>query len=256
MASCDRHTNSGRGDADLRIMHDLMSFIHHLHFFLGVVIIKEDIDLRDQIVCDLVMFRKAGRRKDLRFIILAFSKSGSFFIELIDAFFARTGYRLIGADDDAFDAGKVINRLQCHQHDDGGAVRICDDAFVLCNILRIDLRNDERYFRIHAEGGGVVNDYSTAFGCFRCQRLADAAACKKSHINVFKRFGLGFLYRIFLAADHELLACTAFGGQKLQGSELEISFFKQTDKFLSDGTSSTKDGDAREFTHSQAPHSK
>ena len=249
MAASYRHADSGRGDADFIIVHDLMGFIHHLHFFLGVVIVQEDVDLGNQVISDLIMLRKAGRREDLRFVRFAFGKCSGFVIELIDPFFAGAGNSLVRADHDAFDTGQIVNRFQRHQHDDGGAIRIGDDAFVFCNVFRVDFRDNQRHLRIHTEGGGVIDDYSASLGSFGSQSLADAATGEEGYINVFEGFRFRFFYSIFLTANHQLFAGRAFRCQKLQGSELEISFFKQTDKFLADSAGSAQNGYAREFTH-------
>ena len=49
------HAHAGGGNADVRIEH-LMRFVHHLHFFLGVVVVHEDVDVGKAVEGDLEPF--------------------------------------------------------------------------------------------------------------------------------------------------------------------------------------------------------
>ena len=92
-------------------MENLMGFVHHLHFFLGIFIVKEDVDLGYHIVSNLVMLRQTGRRKDFRFIGLPLRNGCCFIQKLINAILTCTGNSLVGAYDDSLDSGNIINRL-------------------------------------------------------------------------------------------------------------------------------------------------
>ena len=56
----------------------------------------------------------------------------------------------------AADMREFLNRFQADCHDDGGAVRIGDDAFAtllesLCDVIGVELWNHLRHILIHAE---------------------------------------------------------------------------------------------------------
>ena len=59
MSPQDRHADAGTGNHQFRSMQDLAAFLDHLHLFLGVIIILEAVDMRDQIEPDLM--GKCGR---------------------------------------------------------------------------------------------------------------------------------------------------------------------------------------------------
>ena len=88
-----------------------MGFIHHLHFFLGVFVVQEHVDLGNHVVGDLVVLRQAGGGKNLRFVGFPFGNGCRFVQEFVDAVLASAGNGLVGADDDALDSGNIINRL-------------------------------------------------------------------------------------------------------------------------------------------------
>ena len=54
MAVEDGHAHAGGGHLDVGIIHDLHGFVDHLHLFLGVFVVKEDIDVRDAVEGDAV----------------------------------------------------------------------------------------------------------------------------------------------------------------------------------------------------------
>lgn len=77
-----------------------------------------------------------------------------------------------------------MNRLQRHQHNDRRTVRIGNDSMMLTDIFRIDLRNNQRHVRIHAECAGIVDDDRAPLDRFRRQRLADCSAGEERNINI------------------------------------------------------------------------
>ena len=83
------------------------------------------------------------------------------FFQIFDSFYAGTGYRLIGRVDDSLDPVFVVKRLHRNHRLNRRAVRICDDASVPVDIVRIDFRYDERNFGIHSPCAAVINDNAT-----------------------------------------------------------------------------------------------
>ena len=65
MAPIYGHPDRRRRDRHRRFIHNLAGFMDHFHFFLGVAVFQEDIDLRQQVESDLIMFGKAGARQDI-----------------------------------------------------------------------------------------------------------------------------------------------------------------------------------------------
>ena len=84
--------------------------------------------------------------------LFAGSKSCDLLLELRHALLACPRNRLIGRHNDAADLRDIVERLQPHHHNDGRAVRVCDDALVRLNCLGVDLGDDERHLGVHAEG--------------------------------------------------------------------------------------------------------
>ena len=152
------------------------------------------------------MLGQALAGQDLGLHFFAFEVRFRFIAQFVDTFFAGTGYSLIGADDDAFDRRQVVNRLECHEHDDRRAVRVGNDALVPGNIFRVDFRYDQGDIRVHTERAGVVDDDAAPFSSFGSQFLTDRAAGEQADINTVERFWFGFFNRIFLAVDGQFLA--------------------------------------------------
>ena len=134
MAEEYRHTRAGGRDLDRGIVEDLHGLVDHLHFFLGVVVVQEDVDVRQHVEGDAVgihlVFRVAGVEKVAH---LAF--------QFLNAFLARAGHGLIGGNHHAFDVCRVVQGLERHNHLDGGTIGIGDDALMLFQGLRIDFRH-------------------------------------------------------------------------------------------------------------------
>ena len=126
----------------------------------------------------------------------------------------------------------IMERLQGHQQDSRSAVRVGNDALVLADILRIDLRHNQRHFRVHAESTGVVNDYSTGFYSCRSELLAGSAACEKSNIHTLEGICRGFFNGIILAHEIYNLACRTLGCQHLELCKGEITLFNKIQEFL------------------------
>ena len=124
------HAHGGCSDAHFVIMHNLFSFVNHLHLFFSVEIVEENVDLRNQVEGDGIMLSKGCRRKNMCFHLATFSISLSLVSELVDALLAGARNSLVGGNNDTFNASEVIERLKSHNHDNGGAVGIGDNAFM------------------------------------------------------------------------------------------------------------------------------
>ena len=73
------------------------------------------------------------------------------------------GKMLFGGDD-AFNSAKCfVQRVQSHQGNDGGAIRIRNDVSCLIsgNCIRVNLRHHQRNILLITETGSIINDNAT-----------------------------------------------------------------------------------------------
>ena len=86
--------------------------------------------------------------------------------QLVNALFARTGYRLVGADNNAFDPRAVVQRLQRHDHLRGRTVGVGDDLALdgQLDVLGVHFGDDQRDVGIVAIKRRVINDIAARFG--------------------------------------------------------------------------------------------
>ena len=64
---------------------------------------------------------------------------------------AASGNRLEGRCKNAANSKHAVQRIERHQHHGCGAIRICDHAAVLPQIISVDLRNHQRHVRFHSK---------------------------------------------------------------------------------------------------------
>ena len=213
MAAVNGHAHGRRRNPHIIIIENLLGLIDHLHFFLGIQIVQEHVNLRDQVEGDGIMFFQAGGRQNVGNHLPAFRVRFGLIGQLVDAFLAGAADCLIGGNDDAFDAGQIVQRFQRHAHDDGGTVGVGDDAFMFQDRLGIDFRNDQGHFRIHTERAGVVNDNRACLHSNGGEIFGDAAACKQGDVDAVKGIFFRFLHRVGFAFYRKLGSRAAGRGQ-------------------------------------------
>ena len=82
--------------------------------------------------------------------------------ELVHAGHARARCGLVGADDQAPQAGRLVQRLERGHRGHGRAIRIRDDPFRnRRERVRVHLGDDERNVGIHAPGRRIVDDHGS-----------------------------------------------------------------------------------------------
>ena len=142
---------------------------------------------------------------------------------------------MVGRDDGARDRVAAVERPQGQQRDNRGAVRVGDDPGVACDLVRIDLRYDQRYRRIHAKGRGIVDDHGAMAHRGRCilarrlgagreQRQVDAG----ESAVVQRRDG------DVIPAEWQHRAGRSCRGVKAQFGERELAAFKDSEQFAAD----------------------
>ena len=233
------NTHSGRSDAHFVIMHNLFGFVDHLHLFFSVEIIQENVNLRNQVKSNGIMLSQGSGRQNMCFHFATLSISLGLVGELVNALLASARNSLVGGNNNTFNASQIIERLQSHNHDNGGAVGVGNNALMLQNILRVNLGHNQRYLRVHTEGAGVIDNHSASLHSVGSKLLRDAAASKESNINAFKGILGSLLHGIGFAHELNFLACATSGSQKTELCKREVTLFDEFQEFATNSTSST-----------------
>ena len=159
-------------------MHDLACFVEHLHLLLGISVVGEDINLRDDVIRQLV-------REFLHLHRLVVHQLTILLLQLCHGSCTCARCALVAGDVYALDVAELLQRLQHYHHHNSGAVRIGDDtARTLQSILGIALRHYQWYIVAHAERRRVVDHHcavlSDSLGILlrgattsRCERNVD-----------------------------------------------------------------------------------
>ena len=126
-------------------MHNLASLVKHLHLLLGVSVVGEHVNLRNNVVGELMRELANSHR-------LVVNKLLVFLLQLSHSSRTGTTRTLIACDVDALDMTQCLKRLQHYNHHDSGAVRIGNNAtWTVESISRVALRHNQRYIVAHAE---------------------------------------------------------------------------------------------------------
>ena len=142
----------------------------------------------------------------------------------------------------ALDVGELLNRLQHHNHHDGRAVGVGDDAtWTHKGILSINFRHDEWHVGIHSESAGIIYHHSTILGDGLCKLLACATTCRsEGDIHILKVIVmLKELHLILLSLEGVLAAGTTLRAKQHQVVHREISLCKYAQELLSYSTACT-----------------
>ena len=240
MAAVNRHAYRRGRDAQAVILEDLSRLVT-IFIPLRVEVVIEDIDLRMRLKVDLIMLRELCARQDIGLRLAAGNDILDLLLKLGHGFLAAARNSLIRRNDDALDLREIVKRLQGHHHDDRRAVRVGDDALVTGNGLRIDFRNNERDFRIHAESAGIVDDNGTGLDGCRSELLAGCTAGKQGNLDILEGVIRRLLYRVLFAHELDLLASAALGSEHFQIGKGEIALFDEVQEFLAYGTGRAED---------------
>ncbi len=216
-------------------MHDLLSFIEHLHLLLRVAVVGKHVDLRNHVIGKLI-----GKLLHRR--LLAALKLPVLCHELVHSGSAGTRSGLIGGHMHAGDGAQVVDRFQCHHHLDGSAVGIGDDAARRVeSVVTVHLRHHQRHVGVHAEGTRIVDHQRPVLrdcrSIFLRHRSAGRCECDIYILEIVAVLQL--LNRVRLAAEYVCAAGTALRPEKCKLINGEILFLKHSDKFLSDSATGT-----------------
>ena len=170
--------------------------------------------------------------------------------ELLDGLRAGAGDGLVAGGKDALHAKGLMQRIQRHQRDGGGAVRVCDDALMALHVRGVDFRHHERDFRVLTEERGIVHDHRAGFHSMRGKVTRDAATrAEERDVDALERIRCELLDGDVLALELELLAGAARGGEESQVCDGKRAFFEAADHFHADRAGGSDDGDVLGGAH-------
>ena len=220
MRTIDWYADTGAGHFQIRKIEDFSAFVEHFEFFLSVAIVGKGIDLGNDVEGDLT-------RIDLLYDRLARGDGVDLLLEFGNALCAAAGNGLVGRGDDRFQAEGTVQGRERHEGNDGGAVRIRDDAVrMILGGEGIDFGDDKRYASIHAEGGGVI-DHHTTCGCGgRAEFFRDGAtSAEESDVDACEAVMRKFLHGDLLTAEGERFSDGACGGEQGELFHGKVAFF-------------------------------
>jgi len=243
VGAVDGHAHAGDGGFERRQVHDAAAFVFHFHLLFRVAGVEEGIDLRDDIEGDLV-------RENFLLDRFVAGDGVGLVAEFVDGAGSGAGYGLVGRGEDALHAKSSVERVQGHERDGRGAIRIRDDAAMAFHIVAIDFRNDERHLGNHAERRGVVHHNGTAIHSGLGVVAGDSAAgAEKGDVDIAEGVeGEGFdLER--LPAKLKRLARRARRGEEAEVGDGEVAALHHAEHFHSDGSGRADDCDSIGFRH-------
>ena len=236
VAAHDGHAHAGARDVHVRQVQDLAALVLELHLLGGVAVALLAADLRDDVVGDLV-------REHLRRVGLAGAQGVDLVLQLDRAACARAGHGLIRRHDHVADGRELAQRVDGGQRDDGRAVGIRDDAVVQLHVPGIDLRHDERYVRVQAEGRGVIHEHGAgahdrggeALGNVVFRRAEDDVHAGEGGVR-------RFLDDDVLPLPRHDFAGRAGAREQMQLPDGELALGEDLHHFLSDGAAGAENG--------------
>ena len=249
----DGDADAGDAGAEVRVVHDFAAFVFELHFLFGVTGVEEGVDVGEDVEGDLV-------RVDLDFgggefgVVPSGAAAGGPGVGLAGEFFdglgASAGDGLVARGPDALDAEGLVQGVEGHQGDGGGAVGVGDDALVGFDIGGVHLGDDEGDGGVHAEGGGVVDDDGSGFDGVGGEFFGDATAgAEEGDVDAFEGVRGQFFDGQLLAFERHFLAGAAGGGEEGELADGEVAFLEAAQHFDAHRSGGADDGDVLELTH-------
>jgi len=110
-------------------------------------------------------------------------------VERVDAGLARARGRLVRGNDHLGEPERPVQRAHGHDHRQRGAVRVRDDPLrPVRQLLRVDLRHDQRDLGVHPERARVVHGHRAVAGRDRRPRRRDLIGdVEHGHVDAVER---------------------------------------------------------------------
>ncbi len=224
------NTHTGGADSYIRRMHDLARLVEHLHLFLGISVVGEDVDMGNDIESELM-------DKFLDFHLPAGGYIGVLPDKLIHGGGSGSAGSLISSHSDTAYLRDVVDGLKSHNHLDCRAVRIGDYIPGRReSVVAVDFGNNERNIVVHAESTRIINHQSAA----RCDNAGIFARRARTgrgehYINIGKlrRAVAGKLADCyFLIVKYIFAAGAPFRSEKAQPVDRKTALGKHLHKLL------------------------
>ena len=163
--------------------------------------------------------------------------------QLFDGLGAGAGNSLVARGEDALHTEGLVQRVQGHQANGGGAVRVGDDALMRGHVGRVDLGNHQRDGRVLAEVAGVVDHHAAGLDRGRGVVARNrSAGAEESDVDPGERI-MGQLFDgDFSAPEGELFADRAGRGQQGQFADRKVAALQGPDHLDANGTGGTDHG--------------
>ena len=164
MSTGNRNTHASCTHFSIDV-HNFFSFPVHFHLFLGIIIIKENINMRNNIHGQLILKLLYSNFFSVCYFL-------NLMFQLSNPLGAGTTCCLISCNVNPFNFRQFFYGFQCHNHLNGRTVWIGNNVSrPIFRIFRIYFGNYQRYIVIVTKCAGVVNHYCTIFGNCSCKFL-------------------------------------------------------------------------------------
>ena len=149
---------------------------------------------------------------------------------------------LVRRNVDLLDVRNLFDRVEHHNHHDGRAVRVRNDALaaifslVELDVFGVHFGHDQRDLRVHAEETRVVHHHGAVLDGDGGEFLGNRGTGGAEHqVNTLE----GILVQNFalegFALELEFLARAALGGEELEALQREVAFLEDGEDFLAHG---------------------
>ena len=160
----NRHTNTRRVNLNIVVFKDFLRLPDHLHFFFGVAIVHNLVNLRHRIKGNL-------RRHNVHFNRLPIEQACGLRRQLFNPTGARTRNRLVRGDINSCNAYRVMNWLQSSNHLNGRAVWVGDNITrgVIGHPMGVYLRHYQWNFVVITKARCIIDNHTPLGRSFRCK---------------------------------------------------------------------------------------
>ena len=234
------HRNADASGAHFDVgVHDLARFVVHLHLFLRISVVGEDIDLGNDVVSQLI-----GEFLNVR--LFAGRECAVLGLEFVHGSLACAGGCLVTGHVHAADVAQLLDGLERHHHHNRGAIGIGNDATgAVEGICGVALGHHEGHVLIHAEGAGIVDHHGTETGdvCRKFARDAGAGA-GEGDVDAAKIVGVVAQFANCYVAIAETIdfAGTTFRTEESKFVDGKLAFGQYAEKLLAHGTAGAYNG--------------
>ena len=170
--------------------------------------------------------------------------------QLFNGLRTRARHGLVTGGKDALHTKRLMQRIQRHQRDGRGAVRIGDDAFVVLHIRSVDFRHHQRDVRVLAEEGGIVHHHGTGFHRMRGKVTRDATTrAEQRDVDALEGIRGQLLNGDVRAFELQLLPGAACGGKEGKLADGKLALFQAADHLRAHSACGSDDGDILQGAH-------